>query len=360
VMTFHIRAMLGRMRAAIGVRRWPLLAPSGRARVAGLVLAALLFTGAGAQVGYGWATALPDNAVLRVGGTVISQAEFRHRVDVLRALYGLRPPQHGPKREKFDADAAKSIAVSLILERAAADRGIVIGNKRASDTLTRMIEEQLPNGRDGYVQYLSNQGIAEQDVIGEVKRQLATSALFQRITSSVKPVTGDEVRRVYQQRRDDMVRPERRHLRNIVVRSQVQARNILKKARAGTDFTKLAAHHSVDASTKRKGGDLGMLTADQLAKNYADAAFTVDKGSFFGPVKTRYGWNVGQVVGIEPAKQLSFNDVHTRLEAELNNKRKLDTWRTWLGNQITAADVEYADDYRPANPDAPPTGAPPR
>lgn len=354
MMSLNVRAVLGRMRASIGARRLPLLVPSGRARIAGLVLGALVFTGAGAQVGYGWATALPDDAVLRVGDTVISQAEFRNRVEVLRALYGLRPPQHGPEREQFDADAAKSIAVSLILERAAADREIVIGEKRASDALTKMIEEQLPNGHDGFVRYLSNQGIAEKDVRGEVKRQLATSALFQRVTRDIKPVTQNEVWRVYERRRDDMVRPERRHLRHIVVTSEATANRILKRAENGASFARLAARYSLDRSTRGNGGDLGTLTAGDLDKRFAEAAFDAGESELFGPVRTKYGWHVGEVVEIVLAKPLSFDQVEAQLRVELTSKRKVDAWRDWLADQIVAADVEYADGYQPENPDAPP------
>lgn len=349
------------LRAVVArVRRWPLLAPHGRMRLISLVVGVLVLLGSVAQVAIARMTALPDNAVLRVGDTIITEEEFQERVDVLKALYGLEPPKQDPKRDHFKRAAAKSIAVSLILDRAAQDRNVVVAEMKAREALNKIIEEQLPDGYDGFVQFLKSEGISEHDVLDEVERQLATSRLFQQVTADVDPVTDAAVRQTYQERKKQMIYPERRQLRNIVVSSKAEATDILRQARAGADFAELAAKYSRDASTKSKGGDLGALTADQLAKNYADSAFAANEPSFFGPVKTRYGWNVGQIVRIEPAKQLAFNEVKGQLQAELDNKRKLDAWRTWLANQIKDAEVEYAADYLPADPDAPPAKAPSR
>lgn len=353
-----IRPAIGR--GVTAVRRWPGLVPTGRTRLVSLVLGSAVLAGAATQVGIAWATALPDDAVLRAGDTVVTRDEFQQRLEVLEALYGVKPPADGPQLERFNKDAAKSIAVSLILDRAARERDVVIADKKASDAVNKIIEKQLTGGRDAFGQFLASRGIAEHDVLDEVKRQLTTSRLFEQVTSDVKPVTGTEVREAYQDRKQEMVRPEKRHLRNIVVDSQSKAKRLLRQARGGANFASLAKQHSLDASTKDSGGDLGSLSADQLAKQYAEAAFRTDKKAFFGPVKTQHGWNIGQVLQTTSAKQLSFDEIKKQLEAKLNDQRKLNTWRSWLGNQITAADVEYADEYRPDNPDAPPSDTPAR
>lgn len=347
-------------RGLTAIRRQPLLVPRGRARLASLVLGSVVLAGATTQVGIAWSTALPDNAVFRAGDTVVTEDEFQQRIDVLEALYVLKPPKQGPQLDQFHKAAAKSVAVSLVLDRAAQERGIVIADKQARDALNKIIEEQLRGGRQDFVRFLGSRGIAERDVLDEFQQQLATSKLFEQVTGDIQPVTDKEVRQAYKDRKKDMVTPEKRHLRNIVVDSRSKAKRLLQQARGGADFATLAKQHSLDESTKNSGGDLGNLTADQLGKQYARAAFEAGENAIFGPVKNQHGWNIGQVLQVTPAKPLSFAEVKKQLEAELNNKRKLDSWRTWLGNQITAADVEYADKYRPDNPDAPPTSAPPR
>ncbi|SNR33482.1 peptidyl-prolyl cis-trans isomerase C [Haloechinothrix alba] len=349
----RIRATLGR-----GVRnlqrRSALVPNTARGRLLSLALSVLILAGAATQVAVAWATDLPDNAVLRVGDTVVTEDEFRKRVETLEKLYGVKKPDEQSKRQQFKKDSAKSVAVSHILDVAAQRRDIVIADKKARDTLDKMLNEQPSGDRDSLTKFLENQGIAEADVLDELKRQLATSQLFEQVTADVKPVTDEEVRTSYQERKSEMVSPEQRHLRNIVVDSKQEAQDVLSEAQAGADFATLAAQRSLDQSTKDNGGDLGTVTAEQLQEKFAEAAFQVEKGSYFGPVKTQHGWNIGHVVEVKSSEQLSFDEVKDQLEKDLNRKRKLETWRDWLGEQIKKADVEYADEYRPDNPDAPP------
>jgi peptidyl-prolyl cis-trans isomerase C len=110
----------------------------------------------------------------------------------------------------------------------------------------------------------------------------------------------------------------------------------------------------LDGGTRDKQGDLGVLTAAQLEPEYAKAAFAAPPGTVFGPVQTRFGWNVGQVTEVVPSTQPAFDQVKERVRDEARSERALGVWRTWLGERIRQAAVEYADDYRPADPDAPP------
>lgn len=251
-----------------------------------VVLSSLVFAGATAQLAVAWATALPEDAVLKVGDTVATEDQFQQRVQVLEALYGVKPPKQGSELSKFNRDAVKSIAVSLIIDRAAEREQVVVADKKAQEALDKIIDQQLPGGRDDFVKFLSSQGIAERHVVDEVKRQLAINTLLQQITAGVPAVTAEQVRKEYQDRKKEMVSPETRHLRNIVVNSEDTASRILQQAREGADFSQLAAEHSLDQSTKDKGGDIGELTADQLDKQFAEAAFKAGDKSVFGPVKS--------------------------------------------------------------------------
>ncbi|GAA5108375.1 peptidyl-prolyl cis-trans isomerase [Haloechinothrix salitolerans] len=336
------------------VARWPDMTPRARAAVATMIAATVTLLASLVHIGIDWATALPDDAVLQLDDTVVTEDEFEHRVDALSALYGVKRPEGGAEADRFRRDAAKAIAVSMILDRAASQRDVVIADKAAQDALGKIIEDQLNDNRSGFVQFLSTQGLAERDVLDEVKRQLATSRLFSEVTSDLGEVTDKEVRQTFEKRRDEMVVPERRHLRNIVVDTREKASDILAELDSGADFAVLAAESSMDGSTRDKGGDLGTLAADQLDKGFAKAAFGASEGSTFGPVKTKHGWNVGYVQSVKTEQQLSFEQVSDRLKTELTQQRKLEKWRSWLGDLIEAAEVEYVDEYRPADPDAPP------
>lgn len=301
---------------------------------------------------------LPDNAVLRFDGEIITKTDYTSRVNALSALYGVQPPKAGAKATKFRKDAAKSIAVGLILDKAAKDDGIEISDKEASTALDKIIDEQLPGGRSNFTQFLGSTGISEGDVLDEVKRQLATSRLFDKLTADAKAPTGADISTYYDDHQSEMATAERRRIANIVLSTEREADQVLSAASAGTQFDSLARQYSLDSSTKDNGGDLGWLTQDQLASDFGKAAFAAQRGVPFGPVQSEYGWNVGVVVSAQASQPLALTQVTDQLKTELLNQRKLSAWRTWLAKQIKAADIEYADAYKPKNPDAAPSDLP--
>lgn len=297
---------------------------------------------------------LPDDAAFRFDDQIVTRDELDDRVEVLEALYGVRRPEGGRSVDRFDRDAAKSMAVSLVLASEAAERDIVVSDKEAQTELDKLIEQQLTGGRDAFVDFLSTAGISERDVLDEIRAQVATSRLITDVTADVQPATAREAQDSYDEHRKEMVTPEGRSLINVVVETRADADKVASAARRTGRLEPLAATWSLDGSTRNNGGRLGVVTAQQLEKDYANAAFATAKGEIFGPVQTPYGWNVGQVVSIVSSKPVGFDDVRKEIEERLTSEEKLKVWRAYLRKVLKNADVEYADDLRPANPTAPP------
>lgn len=320
----------------------------------------LLVTGVAAAGWYAWdrSRQLPEDAVLRYGEKVVTERELRARVDVLGALYGVVRPEEAEKAADFDRLAAKSYAVSLVIDQAAADRGIEIGGKEARDRLDALIEDQMSGGRPAFVQFLEDSRISEGDVLEEVSRQLLTARLIEEVTKDVEEVGEDEVRAAFRDNRDDFVVPETRKIGNIVVADRGEAVKVRRLAGQGRNFAALARTFSRDESTRDKGGLLGTLARSQLEADFAQAAFAATPGEVFGPVQTRFGWNVGQVVAVGAARPLAYADVKAELRTQLQNERRLETWRGFLGDLLASADVEYAGAYEPPDPEAPPAEDP--
>ncbi|RBP50596.1 peptidylprolyl isomerase [Arenicella xantha] len=84
---------------------------------------------------------------------------------------------------------------------------------------------------------------------------------------------------------------------HILVRTEKDAKSISQQLRKGGDFAALAKKHSTCPS-KNKGGDLGEFKKGTMVKQFDNAVFT--KGSedkpFLGPIKTRFGYHLIQVL----------------------------------------------------------------
>lgn len=340
--------------AATGSRtRWN-LPRTTHGRIIAIVLTVALVAAAGAAV---WlrVTALPADAAFRLDGDVVTVDQLDQRIDTLRALYGVEQPQEPDRIDAFRRDVAKSVALSDILDKAAADRQIVVADKQVSDTLDRYVEQQFgAGGRDTFVRALGNVGTSEAAVRDEIRRQLTVNQLMQQVVGVVT-VSDQDVRAAYDQRRNSLGTPEKRSIRNIVVTSEQAARSALDQIRSGTPIEQVAATRSLDASTKDKGGALGDVARTDLEQPVADGAFEVAAGGLYGPVKGTHGWNIGRVDGVTPFVPATFDQVEGGLKQVLQAERSLAIWKDWLSRQITDADVEYADVYRPADPDAVPS-----
>ncbi|MBA0127205.1 peptidyl-prolyl cis-trans isomerase [Haloechinothrix sp. YIM 98757] len=335
-----------------------LVSGTTRARAIAATAVAIVVAGGATPFAIDRLTGLPDDAALRIGDVVVTESEFDERVDVLEALYGIRRPADGDEQaETFRRDSAKAMAVGMILENAARERGIEVSDKTARDHLDDMIEKRMgEGGRAAFIDLLGNAGASEEDVLDEIKRQETTSRLMDEVTADADEITEDDVRTAFAERQDEMVAPEQRRLRNIVVASESEARELLDRLADGADFATLARRHSLDASTREQDGDLGLVRERQLDERYGEAAFSAAEGDTFGPVETEHGWNVGYVVEVVDERELTFEEAREELRRTLESERDLEIWRDWLGERIREADVEYADAYRPAEPDAPPTG----
>lgn len=84
------------------------------------------------------------------------------------------------------------------------------------------------------------------------------------------------------------------HAAHILVKSEQKAKEILEKIKAGEGFSELAKQFS-ECPSKKRGGDLGWFTRGKMVREFENAAFSADKGSVVGPVKTQFGWHIIKV-----------------------------------------------------------------
>ena len=105
------------------------------------------------------------------------------------------------------------------------------------------------------------------------------------------------------------------HARHILVESEDQAKDVVKKLKAGEDFAKLAKDVSKDPGSE--GGDLGYITKDQVVPEFGNAAFALDKGKISDPVKTQFGWHVIKVEDKRDRKPPALDQVKDRIKAAL-------------------------------------------
>jgi peptidyl-prolyl cis-trans isomerase C len=95
--------------------------------------------------------------------------------------------------------------------------------------------------------------------------------------------------------------PEEVHAAHILVDTEKEADEIMKKIEEGEDFETLAMKYS-KCPSKQDGGDLGWFGQGVMVQEFEQAAFSTKPGKFV-KVKTEFGWHIIKVLGTRDSEE---------------------------------------------------------
>jgi peptidyl-prolyl cis-trans isomerase C len=122
------------------------------------------------------------------------------------------------------------------------------------------------------------------------RARLITQALIEN-TLENSPVTNDEIKAIYDEQYAGKTKQEFK-ARHILVKTEDEAKALIKQLNDGADFAQLAKEHSTGPSSSA-GGDLGWFEKDMMVKPFADAVASMSNGTHSSsPVNTQFGWHI--------------------------------------------------------------------
>ena len=105
-------------------------------------------------------------------------------------------------------------------------------------------------------------------------------------------------------------------------KAKAKIEDVLKRARAGEDFAKLAKETSEDTANAQQGGDLGFVKRGDLVPQFEQAAFALKKGELApAPVRTPFGYHAIKVLDVKDGGKTPFKDVVDAIKTKLAAKR---------------------------------------
>jgi parvulin-like peptidyl-prolyl isomerase len=235
--------------------------------------------------------AAPKAAEQKVSGTqlakvndkVITLEEFQQNIKNLEAL--------SPEIKIDTFDLKKSLLDEMVnqelLYQEAKSRGI-------------QNRQEIKDLADGYLR-------------GLVVRQLMID-----VTENIT-VDPQEIEVFYNQYKDQLGEPEQRHIREIVVGSEDEAKQILVSLLQGGDFASLATEKSI-STTKQNAGDLGFITRGQRGEEYKkfdDVAFSLELGQPSTVFKGPQGYCIVKAEEIKESKVRPITEVWDQVKNSL-------------------------------------------
>lgn len=152
------------------------------------------------------------------------------------------------------------------------------------------------------------------------KIAILVSELQNEITKNID-VSATEIEDAYKRIKDQLREPEARKIREIVAKTEEEARQVLIELLQGADFASVARSRSVAASAK-DGGDLGYIKRGQRGERFTvfdEVAFSLalEEGKISNVFNGPDGFYLIKIEGIKEGKQLELFEVRDRLKEQL-------------------------------------------
>jgi parvulin-like peptidyl-prolyl isomerase len=311
----------------------------------------------------GGATASLQSAdVAVVGPAHITKDEFNQLMSQAKRSYTTQKRTF-PKAGTPEWDALKNQAVQFLVQRAeydqqAADMGLKIDDKQVDAKLAQIKKSYFGGSAKKYQAELKKQGLTETQVRADIRSQLVSQAIFNKVTKDVK-VSDKDIQAYYTSHKSQYGTPETRDIRHILVKSKTLANTIYDQLQAGGDFCKLAKKYSQDPSSKSQCGKL-TITKGQTVPPFDQTAFLLDKGKRSRPIHTQYGYHIIEALSdTKPAKTTPLKDVKASIQQQLAQTKKNTAMQTWVNgiNKDYKSKIKYQVGYTPPAPAATTTGS---
>ncbi len=201
--------------------------------------------------------------------------------------------------------------------------------------LERMVEERV------WLMIAQQNGVGDRDKVKQQleqqRRDLLIRTWLNEVMAANPAPTDSEAHAFYDAHLADYRTPASVTLRHIQLKTELEARRVLKLAQApGQDWGKLVQKYTTDSLTRASGGSLGTVTRDGLFSGIgrqpalAETAFALGAGKIAGPFKTDRGWHVIKVDDVKPEGARPFESVRPMIMRQIGSQRGQEFYRQRL------------------------------
>lgn len=261
-----------------------------------------------------------DPAVARGKGFEIKQSELDEVMSGLKSAATMRGQPIAPEqmilaeRQMLD----RLIQIQILLQRATdADRAD--GQKKTDMQLAVLLKNA--GSQEDFQTKLKAAGLTEAELRTKIAQEATAMATLKRELKIT--VTDADAKKYYDDNAADFEVPEEAHVRHILLLTldpatrqplpddqktakKKQIDDLLKRAKGGEDFAKLATEFSEDPGSKDNGGELAEFPRGQMLPEFEAAAFSLRTNQISDVVTTMYGYHIIKLLNKTPARKLTL------------------------------------------------------
>lgn len=316
--------------------------------LAAAALAAVTLVAAGC----GGSDEVPTNAVAVVDGSTVTRASLDELLTRAKLSYAAQKRSF-PKAGTSEYQTLQTQAVAYLVQRQeyaseAEKLGIQVKDTQIAKKVDQVRKQYFSDNQAKFVQGLKEQGYTEATLREELRSQLLTEGIYDKVTAAAK-VTDADVKSYYAKNKANYSVPESRAVRHILVKTKAEADRIRAELVSGGDFAALAKANSLDPGSKDQGGKL-TVSKGQTVAPFDKAAFSLETNEVSKPVKTQFGYHIIQpLAAVKAGSVTPLSQVQDQIRTQLVSQKKNDAVNDWVANveKEYKGKVQYAVGFEP-------------
>jgi peptidyl-prolyl cis-trans isomerase C len=298
---------------------------------------------------------LPDAVIAKGKGVEIKRSQLDDEMTRIKASVTASRGQEIPPAElpMIEVKMLDGLILGDILRGKATDEEKAKGKEEAEKRF-ETIKKNAPSQETLLLQ-LKSMGLT----LDTLHRRLVEESTSQAVLRSKIKVTDEEVKKFYEDNPSKFEQPEMVRASHILLMTKdaagtplsddekkakkKQIEGILKRARDGEDFAKLAKEYSEDPGSKDNGGEY-KFPRGQMVSEFESAAFSMKTNQISEVITTQFGYHIIKLSEKIPAKKIDFAEASPSIKSYLENA-ELEKLLPKLGPQLKKeAGVEILDE----------------
>lgn len=303
-------------------------------KYAGLFIFLLVFTSCSPQCTPG-TQSLSSRVVVQVDDSKMSARDFASRLAERLKNYDALAVKDDRILSKAKQEIVRDFILKVLTEKWAQSNNIFL-RKEEIDARINDIRGQYPDDLT-FRQKLIEENLTYDEWLEKMKFSLLQSLVMKKLIEEAKPPEQEELKAYYESNIDLFKKARQVKLRQIVLKSENDAKSIRAEIRKNKKkLEDLAPKFSIAPEGQNKG-DLGWIEEGTL--DVFDKVFDQPKGYLSGVLKSPYGYHIIKVLDKRGAMAVKFEDVKEKIYKVLMQNREQAAYSKWLESEIRKAKV---------------------
>lgn len=299
-----------------------------------------------------------EQIVAKVNGEIITRSELtRMKKTMLEEMKGrgASAAEMAEAVKEREKDFLREKIDSMLLVQKGRDLSINLDTEVSKYIANLQRQSKIADAEKFQAYIKENTGMPYEDYRAEIKNNMLTRRVIGQEVSSKIIVPKAEVRKFYDEHKNDYQREERVFMREIFLTIEgkaeaekaaveKKAKDLVARARKGEKFGDLARDNS-DSETAKAEGELPPSKKGELRKELEDKVWIAKKNEVLDPIQFPNGWLILKVEEHHQAGLAEFDEVEGEVTNRLFEPRMQPAVREYLTKLRGDAFLEIREGY---------------